>query len=642
MARHDDVFSAQASELIPFLGKTLPFSDLDAEELTALSKSCTIDFYPKGTRLLTQGETMVEHVLLIRSGAVKLYLVQDQGDDKLVDYRGEGGAVGALGVIRDSYASLTADTIEDTFCFKIPKAVFRELIAKHPSITQYYLHSFSENYISRAFSELRRQHADLCSGSPLYLFSTRAGDIVKRSPLMIASGKSIRDGARIMVENGIGSLIVTDPYGGAAGIVTDKDLRRAVAEGEDYDAPVEFVMSSPLATVPHREVCFDALLKMMSAQIHHLAVEKDGEVVGMITSHDIMLLQGRSPMYLFREIVGARSIAELYPLSEKVPMTVGSLIEEGAKASNITRMITIMNDLILEKLLTFLQDEMGAPPVPFCWILMGSEGRKEQTFHTDQDNALIYRDPANEDEAARCTDYFTRFTEAAIDHLLRCGYPLCPGEMMASNPRWRMPLAQFRDYFERMILRPEPEEVLNATIFFDFRPGYGHTPLGDALRGHVSLHASREDVFLRHLARDCLTARPPLSFFRGFIVDKDGEHKNTFDLKTRGLVPFVDFARLFALKYGLRETNTFDRLYALKDRGHIPPDLAVEALEAYEFLMQLRLVHQMGRINAGGEADNHVNPASLSDLERQTLKEAFGVVRSLQSFIKESFSLNIA
>ncbi len=641
MARPDDIFSAQASELVPFLKKTLPFSDLDDAALSALARECTIDFHPKGTRLLVQGRTMIEHVMLIRSGAVKLFLTQDVGEDKLIDYRGEGAAVGALGVIRDACASLSAETIEDTFCFNIPKKVFRALIAEHPAITQFYLKSFSEDYISKAFSELRRQHADICAGSPLYLFSTRVGDVIRRSPLMIASGRTVREAARIMVDGGVGSLLVTDPYGEAVGIVTDKDLRRAVAEAEDYDAPVEYVMSSPLATVSHREICFDALLRMMTAQIHHLAVVREGQVVGMITSHDIMLLQGRSPMYLFREIMGARSLSELYPLSEKVPMTVGSLIEEGAKARNLTRMITIMNDLILEKLLGFLQDEMGPPPVPFCWILMGSEGRKEQTFHTDQDNALIYRDPAGPEEAARCEAYFETFATAAIEHLMRCGYPPCPGGMMASNPAWRMPFARFRDYFERMILRPEPREVLNATIFFDFRPGWGHSGLGEALRNHVALHAAREDVFLRHLARDCLTVRPPLSFLRNIIVEKDGEHKDTLDLKTRALVPFVDFARLYALRHGLHETNTFTRLEILREQGHIPADLAVEALEAYEFLMQLRLVHQMTRINKGGAPDNHINPASLSELEKQTLKETFGVVRSLQTFIKESFSLNV-
>jgi len=361
----------------------------------------------------------------------------------------------------------------------------------------------------------------------------------------------------------------------------------------------------------------------------------------MVTSHDIMLIQGRSPVSLFREIVAARSSEGLYPPSQNVPFTVGGLIEEGAKAGNITRMITVLNDLILEKLLNMLQDEMGPPPVPFCWILMGSEGRKEQTFHTDQDNALVYRDPVGEDEARAAREYFKDFTAAAIEHLVACGYPLCAGGMMASNPKWRQPFTICRDYFERMILRPEPMEVLHATIFFDFRPGYGQLSLGQALRDHVTAHAAREEVFLRYLAKDCLTARPPLSFFRGFIVEKNGEHKDRLDLKKSGLVPFVDFARLFALKHGITETNTLDRLALLKERGHVAPDLVVEAVEAYEFLMQLRLVHQMSQINNGLAPDNHVKPGDLSDLEKQTLKEAFGVVSGLQGFIKDVFRLNV-
>ncbi|NJB68087.1 CBS domain-containing protein [Desulfobaculum xiamenense] len=639
---HDDVFAAQPAEIIPFLKRVLPFSELDDATLAALARTCTIDFQPKGTRLLTQGKTTVEHLLIIQRGGVKLYLMQEQGEDRLVDYRGEGGIVGALGIIRNAPASLTADTIEDTFVFRMPAAEFRRLVETHPAVSRHFLKNLSEHYVSRAFSELRRQHADLCADSPLTLFSTRLGDIVHREPLAIESGRSVRDAAAIMMAEGIGSLLVTAPDGSPAGIVTDKDLRRAVAEGEDPAAPVEFIMSAPLVTASHRDMCFDALLSMMARQIHHLAVLREGRVTGMVTSHDIMVLQGRSPVSLFREIVAQRTLEGLHPLSQKVPLVVGSLIEEGAKAGNITRMITVLNDLILEKLLTMLQDRMGPPPVPFCWMLMGSEGRREQTFHTDQDNALIHGDPADAEEAARAEAYFAAFSAEAIEHLGRCGYPPCPGGMMASNPQWRMPFARFRDFFEGMLILPEPREVLNATIFFDFRPGYGHTELGEALRRHVTAHASREGVFLRHLARDCLAARPPLSFFRSFIVEKDGEHKDTLDLKTRGLVPFVDFARLFALRHAIAETNTLDRLHLLAEGGHIAADLASEAAEAYEFLMQLRLVHQMRQIREGREPDNRVRPDALSELEKKTLKEAFTVISGLQGFIRDVFRLNVA
>jgi CBS domain-containing protein len=317
---------------------------------------------------------------------------------------------------------------------------------------------------------------------------------------------------------------------------------------------------------------------------------------------------------------------------------VRTLIEEGAKANNITRMITVLNDHIVYRLLTLLHAEMGPEPYPFCWMMLGSEGRKEQTFKTDQDNALIYQTPAEDWEEIKTAKlYFRRFGNRAIQHLEACGYPLCKGEMMASNPRWRKPYVVWQNYFERWISAPEPEEVLNATIFFDFRPGYGQVALADRLRDYLAAQAPTKNIFLMHLAKDSLHSRPPLTFFRNFVVEKDGKYKNRLDLKTRGLVPFVDFARLLALKHGVKETNTLDRLRALADREAIPRELYTETVEAYEFQMQLRLVHQLRMMELGQLPHNYVDPGELSDLEKQTLKESFAVIGRIQTYVKDEF-----
>jgi CBS domain-containing protein len=351
-----------------------------------------------------------------------------------------------------------------------------------------------------------------------------------------------------------------------------------------------------------------------------------------------MVHQGTSPLYLFREIVAQRQIEGLYSLSQKVPLVVRSLVEEGAKANNITRMITVLNDHIVHRLLTLLHEEMGPAPNAFCWIMFGSEGRKEQTFKTDQDNALIYQSPKDDWEAIKTAKlYFRRFGNRAIQHLEACGYPLCKGEMMASNPRWRKPYSVWKGYFDRWISAPEPEEVLNATIFFDFRPGYGQVSLGERLRDYLALQAPSKGIFLMHLAKDCLQSKPPLTFFRNFMVEKDGKYKNRLDIKTRGLVPFVDFARLMALRHGVKETNTLDRLNTLSENGHIPRELYVETREAYEFQMQLRLVHQLRMMEIGQAPHNHIDPAELSDLEKQTLKESFAVIGRIQTYVKDEF-----
>ncbi|MEF2146321.1 MAG: putative nucleotidyltransferase substrate binding domain-containing protein [Desulfovibrionaceae bacterium] len=636
------------SVVIDFLKRTLPFSLLDQELLASVAQSCSVDFHPSGTQLLVQGVTRMKDLLVVQKGGVKLTLRTAQTpngqevQETLLDYRGEGGFLGELSLIQDRPAQINATTVEDTFFLRIGKDVFLSLIKTQPLVAEYFLRDFSENYLPRVFSEMRSKQAGLTCDSGLYLFSTRVGEMVTREPVSASFGETIQMAAWKMTKHNVGSLLVREPSGEMAGIVTDKDLRKAVALGMDYGAPIETIMSTPVAGVDESEVCFDALLRMMTRQIHHLSVTSQGAVIGVVTAHDIMVLQGKSPMALFRDIQAQESIEGLYPLGAKMPQVLHTLVEEGARAGHITRMITVFNDLILEKLLKLLLRDLGPPPAPFCWLLMGSEGRREQTIATDQDNALVYKD-LDDDILQRAADvYFTAFTERAIQHLVRCGYPPCNGGIMASNPKWRLPYSAWRDNFERWIMVPEPQEVLHATIFFDFRPAFGQESFATELRDHIARHAPRQEVFLRHLAADCLSTRPPLSFFRNFVVEKSGEHKNRLDIKRRGLMPFVDFARVLALKHGVKETNTLTRLRALREAGHIPDDLHNDAAEAFEFLLQLRLVHQLVLVENGETPNNHIDPASLSELERQTLKESFAIIGRLQSFLRDMFRLNIA
>ncbi|MFW5721794.1 MAG: DUF294 nucleotidyltransferase-like domain-containing protein [Desulfohalobiaceae bacterium] len=636
-----DPHSVSPEIVLDFLKKTLPFQDLAHEDLERLSRECTIDFVPNETMVLQEGKTEVNSLFLIQKGGVKMFIRDENGRESLVDFRGEGASVGALALIKDGVANMNVETVEDTFFFKLRKKTFLDLVNRRPGIAGYYLKAFSEDLVSKAFSELRTRKEAVPADSSLYLFTARIGDLSHRAPVSISMGSTIQEAAARMVREGVGSLLITDPSADIVGIVTDTDLRKAVSVGMDYEAPIEIIMSTPVYRVGHQEICFDALMQMMTRQLHHLAVEQEGRVTGMVTSHDIMVIQGKSPMSLFREIMAQQHIEDLYPLGERIPHVIRTLIDEGAKASNITRMITVLNDLLLEKLLTLLLKQLGKPPAPFCWLLMGSEGRREQTFKTDQDNALVYKD-LQDDILQRAADvYFTAFAERAIGHLIKCGFPPCPGEIMASNPTWRQPFSTWRDYFERWIAMPEPKEVMQAAIFFDFRGSFGDREFAEELRNHLTKHAARQDVFLRYLAANCLETRPPLSFFRNFIVEKNGEHKNTLDIKKRGLVPIVDFARVMALKYSVKETNTLGRLELLAEAGHISQSLHNDTCDAYEFMMQLRLVHQMERYEQGQEPNNHIDPGTLSELDKRTLKEAFAVIGRLQSFLKDYFKLNI-
>ncbi len=642
MVEESQVHQADPEAVFEFLSKTLPFKELDTALLRDLAAACTLDFFPKGTLVLEQEVSDVTHLHLIARGGVKVYLTDESSTITLQDFRGEGGYFGALGIIRDSKASFNVETVEDTFCYLMDKDTLLGLVRNNPRVAQYFLKRFSEDVVSTAYSELRSARMGTKPPETFHLFSVEVQDVIKRALATISGSDTIQQAAARMSDLKIGSLLVKDQTDELVGIVTDKDLRsKVVAKGLDYSIPVANIMASPVHTISAHAMCFDALIQMMNQQVHHLAIEKQGKIVGVVTAHDIMVHQGASPLYLFREIMAQSKIEGLYSLSQKIPLVIRTLVEEGAKANNITRMISILNDSIVDRLLSLLYEEMGPAPEPFCWLMMGSEGRREQTFKTDQDNALVYGTPTSDWEKIKASKlYFRRFGNKAIEHLEACGYPLCKGQMMASNPKWRKSYAVWQAYFDKWMGAPNPDEVLHATIFFDFRPGFGHPELGQKLRDHLAESAPKKGIFLMYLAKDCLQGRPPLSFFRNFIVEKDGEHKNRLDIKTRGLVPFVDFARVFSLKHGIKETNTMARIEALVAGEHISKEMGTETYEAYEFQMQLRLVHQLRMMENGETPHNYIDPGELSDLEKQTLKEAFAVVGRIQNYIKEEFSIS--
>ena len=622
-----------------FLTATQPFSVLDPITIEGVAARCGVETSASGRTILVRGKSEVDHLRLVYKGQVKLFLKDEKGEVGLEVLRGPGESIGHLAILRGSLSNLEVVTTRDTVFLTLDRRDFLQLVRAHLGFSNYYLTALSEGYISKALDRLEKPARVAVSEGSLYLFSTQVGDVARRRPVTIAGHETVQAAARRMSEKRVGYLLVANSAGDILGIVTDRDLRQVVADGVGYTQAVEKVMTSPVRTLPAHTVCFDALLEMMKQRVHHLAVEAGGRIVGVISGHDLMVVQGSSPLFLVREIQAQKEIEGLYDIALQSPRVVRSLINEGAKARHVTRMITLINDYILGRLLTLLEESLGPPPVPYCWLLMGSEGRKEQTFRTDQDNGLIYRDPETEAERKAVDEYFEVFTVEAVADLVACGVPRCKGGIMASNPKWRQPYSVWRKYFDHWIQRPEPQEVLHATIFFDFRPGFGDLDLGWNLRDHLMTQLAGQDVFLHLLARDCLNTPPALNFLRQFNVEKGGPHKNKLDIKTRGLTPLVDFGRLMALRHGIAETNTLERLSLLAEHGFISEELHQQAGQSYEFQMQLRLLHQQRMDEDALEPDNYIDPDALSDMDRRTLKDSFGVISDIKAFIKDEFHL---
>ncbi len=630
MARLNDP-SVQPDFVQAYLKGVLPFSELDPETLAGLAAHCRVDFRPKGELIMDQGKTVLDAVHLVQKGGVRVFFREPDGTTTLLDYRGEKGFVGVASVFQGTPAEFSVETVEDTFFITIAREAFVALVAARPEAAGFFLRGFSENYLAKVFEELRFRREAGSRGGALY--ARPVGQTVRRSVVDTPMGVSLRRAARIMEEERVGSILIRDASGAAMGVVTDRDLRRAVALGVSVDAPVETMMSVPVESIEGSESNFEALARMMSRGIHHLAVTDQGRVSGVISSHDILLEQGVSPMTLYRRILDAREFDALYSLSGKLPLVVRALLDEGATSRDLNRLLTIMSDAILRKVLELLHRAYGPTPVPYCWLVLGGEGRGERNLASDQDNALIFEDREDEIILRAADIFFTALTKKAVEHLARCGLPRCPGGLMADNPALRLSLAGWTGRFAALTAEHRPEEVARHAACFDFRAGHGQASLALALRERVTALARDRD-FLARLAEPCLEADAPLSFFRNFLVEQDGAHQNALDLKRRGIAVFVDFARVLALKHTVPETGTLPRLTRLAEMGVLPVDLAREARDSFAFLTQLRLSRQLARSEAGQAPDHFIDPAALTDLERRMLKDSFGLVRRMQDFLK--------
>ncbi|MGH7796121.1 MAG: DUF294 nucleotidyltransferase-like domain-containing protein [Candidatus Binatia bacterium] len=442
--------------------------------------------------------------------------------------------------------------------------------------------------------------------------------LLKRPPVFVEPGATVVQAARTMREALIGSVLVADD---PPGIVTDRDLRgRVLAAGLGPETPVRQIMSRPLKTLDSDAPVLAALHLMLEENIHHLALVEEGKIVGLISSSDLLQHQASNPLYLRRTVEMLETPAKLAHYSREVAGMVETLFRGGVGAVQIGRIVSSLNDALIKRLVDLAERDLGPAPTNFSWIVFGSEGRLEQALLTDQDNALVY---GEESETARV--YLAALAERVVNGLIQVGFPPCAGGFMAT--RWCKPIEQWRSLFARWVRTPEPQALLDAAIFFDFRPVAGALSL--APLDEILAAAGSEKAFVAHLAEAAL-ARPPLGFFNRIRSD-DGR----VDVKKGGLAPIVGLARAAALGVGLLERSTLERLAtAGKSGALLSQDDASALAEIFQFLLQLRLRQQLAALQANRPLDHNVHLSALSTLERRHLKEAFVLIRRIQDGIR--------
>ena len=633
MASHSSSESVITDTVVSFLKNVPPFQFLSVGELCRLATTMTLEFFPKDTVIVSAGHPASESLYIVHKGGVKLALRSQVGKQIVLDMRSEGEIFGLLSVMSKDLARLDVVAIEDTLCYRVPADQMQKLISSNAEVSSFLLRTSVTRYTDRSLQELRTQ-TGLMGDTERLLYSLSVSDVPSSPPLLCQQRTTIREAAQLLANAKATSVFVTDASGSAVGVVTDRDFaQKVVAQALPLDRTVTEVMSTPVVAVEAGERLFRALLAMVSRNIHHVLVTQQGTPIGVLTAHDLMVLQGKSPLNVARFIEAQTNVQDLAKANQRISGLLPLLLREGAKASHVTRVVAEVNDRLMVKILQFAEANLGPAPVPYCWVVLGSEGRREQTFKTDQDNALIY---ADSDDQASVREYFAQLAAFVRDALLACGYPVCPGNYMASNPRWRQPLQAWITLFHEWITQAELHGTEDALLFLDMRPVAGDFSLYQALAAKNREWLTDAGMFKSVLACISTSHKPPLGFFRNFVLERSGEHKDQLDLKLFGTGPIVDAARVSALDAGIEHTNTSDRLSALTSGPDGDP-IFQDMQEAFEFLTLLRLECQLRQVREGKELSNYISPHSLTQLQRSLLKEAFRAAARAQALIEERF-----
>jgi CBS domain-containing protein len=627
--------SVITENVVAFLRNIPPFQFLPDAELRTVATAMALEYFPRDTVILSAGERASDSLYVVQKGGVKLTIKTEEGVEVVLDMRSEGELFGLLSVMGGDVTRLDVTAVEDTLCYTLSGAEVQRLMAAHPDFAGYIVRTSVTRYVDRSLAEIRERARLLTDGERL-LYSLSIADVAQSAVTTCGEQTPIQRAAQLMALAQSTAIIVQNLEGRAVGIVTDKDLTaKVVALGMPTDAAVSDIMSSPVASVEASEHIFVAMLEMLSRNIHHLLVTREGLPASILTYHDLLLLQGKSPLTLMRHIGQQHTLDELIAAQGRTGELIPLLMREGARASHIVRIVAEMNDRVVVKIMELVERELGPPPVPYAWAAFGSEGRREQTFKTDQDNGLIYADEGAGDPAVE--DYFERFATRARECLEACGYPPCKGNYMASNIRWRQPISVWKQYFHTWIKDPEQNAACDALICFDMRPIAGDPKVFAELAHHNRELLAQAEFFKSVFGFVSLTHKPPLGFFRNLIVERGGKHKNEFDVKLHGTGPIVNAVRMFALDALVEATNTFDRITALRDLGYADEKLFRDLQEALEFLTFLRLQRQSEQAREGKPFSNFLNPDSLSHLQRGLLKEAFSAITRAQSLVQSKF-----
>lgn len=624
-----------------FIKNFPPFNLLDTASLHLLAEQVLIIYKEKNSIIFTVDEYQHPHFYLVHKGAV---ILNNPTTNQSIDYCDEGDIFGLRPLIANENYKLEARAHEECILYGIPIAIFRPIAKQNDEVSVFLMESFASN-TRNPYSKTHRGQLYGLEGEEETKKEIKIPDLQLASyskKLVTCSPRTtIQKAAELMTKKHIGSVLVCS-NGLPTGIITDKDLRNKVISGKQpITASVKSIMSVPVITYPKKLTITQAQMAMMKSNISHLVITEDGtantKALGILSKHDIMVSLGDNPAVLLKAIKRANKIDKIKQLRKSVMILLSNYLEQNIPLGLTSKIISELNDTCTKRVIEISLSKMkGPPPVKFAWLALGSQGRSEQLLHTDQDSALVFQDVPEED-LPLTTTYFLKLSKKVTKGLNKIGYEYCPAEMMASNPKWCLSLQEWRNKLSYWISNPGPNEVLMSSIFFDYSLSFGERDLLDQMSDHIFKTVEKYPIFLVHLANGALQSPSPTGFFRQFLVEQDGQHKDFFDVKNRALRPLIDAARVLILSHAVKGiSNTWERYEKLAEIEPNNQELYMACSYATKALLKFRtkqglLHHDSGRF---------IQLEQLTKQEKMKLKRTFKAIKEIQELITLRFKVN--
>ncbi|WP_417870963.1 DUF294 nucleotidyltransferase-like domain-containing protein [Winogradskyella sp.] len=622
-----------AERIYDYLKGFPPFNLLDKEQLLSVSKSVDVIYLENNQLLFEIGQPVANHFYVVRDGAIGLF----RANNNLVDKCDEGDIFGLRALLRKGKYKLNAKAIEETIVYSISLKNLETYITANVDASQFLMASFVSN--TRGRNPNDDDFVKTLQNSSEYTYLQTAD--YSKNPVTCAIDTSIKDAACIMTEKHVGSIVIVDNHK-PIGIITDKDLRTKIATGQyKISDKVSSIMSSPVISYPETITVAEAQIAMLKNKITHLCITKDGtnnsSLTGILSEHDIIVLRENNASALIKEIKRSHSAEQLKNIRQRTEKLLARYLEQSIPIDFISRLVSAINDTITQKVIEFSIDKMSKkPPVEFAWLAIGSQGRQEQLLMTDQDNALVFEDVEDENYD-NIKSYFLTLSDYINKDLETVGFKLCPANMMANNPKWCQSASEWSQQFNNWITTPDQNNLMLCTIFFDYEHVYGNKELVSQLSESIFESIDSRTIFLTYLGRNALLNPPPLSFFRQFLVEDNGEHKDQFDIKARAMMPLVDAARLLVLSHNIKGiNNTLERFEKLAELEPQNKDTFLFCLESYKNLLTFRTKQGLRHHDSG----RFIDLETLDKGNRLQLKRSFKAVKEVQELIKMRFKLS--